>query len=523
MLLATACTSTQAASFRAPTADAHRGGVLTVAISTPGSVDPGNDYEPAGDLVIRTLCDTLLTTDPATGAVRPGLAESWVVADGGAKLVLRLRKGLRFSDGSPLTASDVKFSLSRVASADFASVHADALALVAGYDTVHGDKATDSDTARRRLAGIATSDKRTVEISLSRPFGDFLRVLTTPLTAPVSQRAAEADPTGFSRRPICAGPYRLAEPYLPGADSLRLVRSTAYVPSSAVLTGGGTSYADEIRFVVKDGATAVDVRPAQAGETRDVVAGPGPEIEYVGLPTDTPPFDRADVRQALALALSRDELTRRVFPATRVPAAGFAPPTTGPVRRCDALPAAGDSAQARALLQRSGVDLGGIRVPIVFNDELRNRALVTEVARQWHDVLGLTVIPTPLRYPAFLAQSRAARGFGAPFRWSWSAYDIDGYVTPLLASDSIGRDNASRFSDHALDEALAKRAWRAVDAADRAFAYGRVLDEACAQMPMVPLTESLHRYVVSSRVSSASGTVVDPSSGQPLLRELWVR
>jgi ABC-type transport system substrate-binding protein len=363
-VLAAACTSTSTTSFRDAVGGARAGGILRVGITAPGSVDPGNDYEPSGDLIIRTMCDTLVTTDPRDCSVRPGLAESWVVADNGAKLLLRLRKGLRFSDGSPLTATDVAASLSRVASADFASESADTLRLIAGFDEVHGDKETSNDTARRELAGVRTSDKRTVEISLSREYADFVRVLATRVTAPVSQRAAEADPRAFSRSPVCVGPYRLAAPFVAGATALRLVRSRAYVPADSGLTGGGTAYADEIRFSVFPSpeaaaaaavAVQVDLAPARAGDVAGVQSAPGPELEYVGLPADTAPFDRSDVRRALALALSRTELVRRVFPTTRVPATGFLAPTTGAAASCDALPAEGDPARAAALLAKADV------------------------------------------------------------------------------------------------------------------------------------------------------------------------
>lgn len=524
LVLAAGCSGPAAAPFPSAAPGAQRGGVLRVAITEPGSVDPGNDYEPAGDLVIRTMCDTLLTTDPRDGAVRPGLAESWVVADGGAKLVLRLRKGLRFSDGSPLTSADVAFSLSRVASADFASAGADQLRLISGFDKVHGDVPTDNDTERRGLAGVRTSDQRTLEIGLVRPFGDFLRVLTTGLTAPVSRRAAEADPRGFARSPVCAGPYRLAAPFVPGATSIRLVRSQSHVPALAGLTGGGTSYADEIRFLIgASPAGIVDVRAAGPTETAGVQSGPGPDVEYVGLPTDTAPFDRVEVRRALALALSREALVRKVFPTTRVPAAGFLPATTGAPQMCDGLPAAGDVGAAAALLSRAGIDLRGMRVPLLFNPDFRNAAVVAEVSRQWRAALGLVAVPTPLAYPDFLARGRGARGFGAPFRFSWAAGSIDDYLTPLYSTDAVGRDNLSRFSDPVVDEALARRAWRATDAADRVLAYRRIVDLVCAQMPMIPLTTSLRRYVVAGSVGSASGRYVDGSTGLPMLRELYLR
>jgi ABC-type transport system substrate-binding protein len=471
------------------------------------------------------MCDALLTTDPRDGRVRAGLAESWVVADGGAKLVLRLRKGLRFSDGSELTSADVAYSLSRVASADFASVNADRLRLIQGFEHVHGDVETDNDADRRQLAGVRASDKRTIEISLTRAYADFLRVLTTRLTAPVSRRAAEADPRGFSRSPVCVGPYRLAEPFAPGATSIRLVRSRSYAPADTGLTGGGTSYADEIRFQVYPSAAAVsaaaaagaiDVGAARPSDVANVQVGPGPDVEYVGLPTQTAPFDKKEVRRALALSLSRAELVRRLFPLTRVPATGFLPPTTGAADTCNGLPAQGDVAAAQAALVKARVELRAVRVPLLFNDEFRNREIVTEVGRQWHEAFGLTAVPTAVTDTAFFAATASGRGLTTPFRFSWAASDIDGYLTPLFS-----RDNLSRFSDPDVDAALLRRAWRAVDETDRSLAYRRIAGLVCDQMPMIPLMTSLRRYIVSPQVASASGSFVDASTGQPLLREMF--
>ncbi|MCP6335714.1 ABC transporter substrate-binding protein, partial [Klebsiella pneumoniae] len=91
------------------------GGTLRVATTAPGSVDPGNVYEQVGDLIARTLCTPLLASDPDTSEVLPSIVSSWTVADSGMSLTLRVRDDVVFSDGTPLTAQDVAYSLSRVA------------------------------------------------------------------------------------------------------------------------------------------------------------------------------------------------------------------------------------------------------------------------------------------------------------------------------------------------------------------------------------------------------------------------
>ena len=532
LLLLVGCSSATAATGLPPPLGARPGGTLRVGLTAPAAVDPALDTEPSADLVVRTMCDTLLTTDPATGRLRPGLAASWLVTDGGLKVVLQLRKDLRFSDGTPLTAEDVKYSLSRLASAAFASPVAGRLRLVAGYPEVHGDTVTDNDRDRRLLSGVAAADPHTLEIVLSQPFGAFARTLADPVTAPVSRRAAERDPQGFSRQPVCAGPYRLDRPYRTGDRQLSLVRSAAYRATVPGLTRGGAGYADRIDVRLYPTAAAaaaaqvggaVDVAPARPKDSQRVVEAPDGRLEYVGLATGTGAFGRAEVRRALSLALSRRDLVADVFPGTRVPARGFVPAGTGEGRPCADVPPDGDVPAALALLRRAGVSLRGVRTSLAFNDEFRNKDLAYAVARQWYRAFGLVAVPTPLTYQEFLARGTGQRGFEGAFRYSWEGRDVDDYLRPLFGTDGILRDNFARFSDPEVDDTLSRRAAKATDPADRSLAYRKVADLVCAAMPMIPLTEGLSRWLLAPSVGSAATSFVDTSSGRPLLREAFLR
>ena len=531
------CTSTDIGRLRPASDDAQVGGLLRVGITRPGTVDPGNDYEPTGDVVVRTMCDPLIATDPRTGELKPGLAQSWVVSDSGARLVLRLRKGLRFSDGTELTADDVAYSLSRIASADYASAAAAQLADIDGFDEVHGDAEADHDIDRRRLRGVRVVDSSSVEISLTRNNGDFLRLLTSRLVSPVPRASATTDPTAFARRPVCSGPYALDAPFAPGDRTLRLHRVEAYRGADTTLSRGGAGYADAIEFRVYDDVAAasaaqrkgeVDVAPALPTDAQ-VQSGPAPLVEYVGLPTATGPvFDKSAVRRALARALDRQALVDAVFPGTRTPATGFLPPTTAPVFRrnaCpDQLPVRGDVAGARRELAAAQVDLSSVDLPMYVNDDGRNVALARAVAAQWKAAFGLTVRPRVSDFDTFLRRASSTQGFDAPFRFSWATpyADPDGALYPLFSSDRIGRDNVARFSDPTVDRALVRQAREAVEAADRQVEYRRIEQLLCNAMPMIPVTFSLSRYLVTPKVRSA-GTLVDRSTGQLVLREAYLR
>lgn len=539
VLALTACTTSAVSPLRPAVTAATPGGLLRIGITAPGSLDPGNTYESMGDLVLRAMCDPLIAADPRTGELRPSLVQSWVVSDSGQRLVLRLRKGLRFSDGTALTADDVAFSLSRIASAEYASASAGQLSNIFGFAAVHGEEETDKDVDRRRLKGVRALDEHSLEITLLAKQSDFLRLLTSHLVTPVPRARASTDAAAFARAPVCSGPYALDKPFRRGDSTIRLHRVPGYSGVDTTLTRAGKGYADGLEFRVYPDASAaaagqrrkeVDLAAARPTDTTGVQAGPGPTVEFVGLPTATAPvFDKPVVRRALALALDRRALVDGVFPGTRRPATGFLPPTTRPVFRdgaCGAaLPEGGDVPRARAELAAAAVDLSGVQVPLYVNNDGRNLALARAVAAQWKRAVGLTAVPAPLGFDAYLARGGSAKGFDAPFRFSWATPypDPDGSLHPLFSSDRIGRDNFSRFSDPAVDRALLRQAREAEDAADRQVEYRRVETLLCDRMPMIPVTFSLARFLVAPTVRSAVDTFVDRTSGQPLVRELYLR
>jgi peptide/nickel transport system substrate-binding protein/oligopeptide transport system substrate-binding protein len=184
-----------------------------------------------------------------------------------------------------------------------------------------------------------------------------------------------------------------------------------------------------------------------------------------------------------------------------------------------------DPAAARAELAAAGIDQTALQVGLYRNDEGPNLQLARAVAAQWRSALGLRVLPTALTFDDYLARGTSAKGFDGAFRFSWATpyADPDGSLYPLFASDRIGRDNFSRFSDRDVDFTLIRQAREAEDSADRTADYRRIERLLCARMPMIPLTFSLSRYLVAPSVRSAAPTYVDRTTGQIVLREAYLR
>lgn len=542
--LLAACTTATGGRARPANPAAHAGGLLTVAITQPGSLEPQNTYESQGALVQQVLCEPLLVDDPRTGRLRPGLAASWLVSDGGKRITVRLRKGARFSDGEPVTAEDVALSLSRAASAEYASNVAALLEPIDGYDEIHGDRETGRAQDRRRLRGVSIIDGQSFSIVLKRSQADFVRVLAHPIAAPVPHRVVDRDPDAFARRPVCAGPYELAAAWTPGDAVIHLRRNPVYRAAGPVFTRGGAGYAERIDFhVVADpdagvrewqsGAVDVaavpraDVTSArQAGA--DLLERPGSYTDFIGLPDSAgSPFADPAVRVALSQAIDRTAIASGTYGGGRIAARGFLPPSLGAVARPSACavaaPLTADLVAARAVFARHA-ELTSQPLKLYFNDEFDNRILVEAVARQWHDGLGLDAVPTAISWTDF--QALARRGVDGAFRFGWQVPypSADLALAPLFATSAIGRDNLSRFSNQPFDRLLARTARTAVDESDRNFAYRQLEDKLCAAMPLIPVTFSRVRWLIrGARVAAAVPDPIDVTAGLPMLRELALR
>lgn len=545
LLMAPACFPQEQVEVKPAPSEASAGGKLVVAITPPGSIEPGNAFEPMGAMVVRALCDPLIEFDPETGELKPAIAESWQISDDGTRITLKLREGVRFHNGEEVRADDVVFALSRVADAEYASSLARLLEPVAGYEFIHGDAETDNEDLLRRIAGVVATESYGVQISLTDNRSDFLRVLAHPLSSPIPVEAVEADPQAFEQEPVCAGPYQMAERWDPSTSVIKLERFDDYHGGNLAYTNGGRGYFDEIEFhvhrdtrrayesFVSGDADLAEVPPPRIGEVSNAAGFfqvPSGSLDYIGLPVTGELFDDPDVRLAFSNAVDRTALVESVFDGGRLEATGFLPPSVGGVYQENACgegaPPSADPAAASRLIGSAGADLEGTRIPFYFNDEFQNRSIVQTVANQWSAAFGAEFDLTPVPWDEFLARASTQQSFDGPFRMSWEGPypGPDAYLYPLFHSGSIGSENFTRFSAPPLDRLLERSARRTETEDDLRIEYRRLETLLCEEMPLIPLTFGAREYLVrASRIDSAIEVFGEPAWGQPALRELYVK
>ncbi len=334
------------------TAAAERG--ARIFMGEPATLDPAAAGDAGSAAVIAQLFEGLAAIDP-TRTARPALAERWELGADGRSIVFTLRPDLVFSDGTPLTAEDVRRSWLRVIDPATPSPLASLLFDVEG--------AREYVTGRGTADGVAIrAEGRTLEVSLSRPAGDFPAVVASPTLAVVPpgvgrDAAALAPGAAF----VGSGAYLLAATE---ADGLRLAANDRYwagTPAIADITLvsdiGGQSPVDVFSAGDLDWAPVGPFDASWLAFDPDLGASlrewADLAVTYYGFETRRAPFDDTRVRRAFGEAVDWTRIAELADGASALPATSMVPPGI-PGRSDERFLPTFDPVNARRLLADAG-------------------------------------------------------------------------------------------------------------------------------------------------------------------------
>lgn len=475
--------------------------------SEPTDLDPHVVTSLAEARILPALFEPLVNFDPATLAPAPGLAERWEISADGLTYTFHLREA-RWSNGDPVSSSDVVASWKRALTPSLAADYAYFFYLIRGAEEFHKGQTADFSTV-----GLATPDARTLVVTLTHPAPYFLQILLNSPWRPVHVKSIAIAGPAYERgtrwtrpdRIVTNGPFRLRE-WTPH-QRIVVEKSPTYWDAAAVKLAGLVFYptdsvdAEERAFRAGQLHVTYSVSLSKlAAYRRDQPAALRID-EYVDtyifrFNTRKAPLDNPRVRRALSLAIDREVITAKLLRGGQTPAASFTPPSlpgytppAGPTR---------DLARAKQLLAEAGYP-GGAGLPpieILYDNSEINRLVVEAIQEMWRRDLGVQASIVNQEKKVVFANRRTGNYQILYGNW------VADYLDPTTFLDlwrSDAGNNHTGWGDAKYD-ALMDRANATVDATARA----AILREAEALMleaaPIAPIYFNTHVYLLSPSV-----------------------
>ena len=306
----------------------------------PETLDPALNSAIDGANTLITVFEPLLLIDE-NNEVIPGQAESYTVSDDGLVWTFTMRDGLKWSDGSDLTAKDFEYSFKRLAAPDTAAPYAETVVgMIDGYADATGNPDADGNTTTEpdfdALNVVASEDGKTLTVTLSYPCAYFDKLAAFAAMSPVQQATVEANGDAWCTAPdtfVCNGPYYISEwvpserivlaknpNYVGGWDTSKIVSDTITLllleDSSAAYAAYNSGEAQLVKDVPTDEIPSLTKAEDGGDFYVDTILG----TYYISLNDQREPFTDPNVRKALSLAIDRDYVANTIMQGTYTPA-----------------------------------------------------------------------------------------------------------------------------------------------------------------------------------------------------------
>ncbi len=461
--------------------------------------------------VLRDIGEGLISYD-AQGELRPGVAERWEVSDDGLRYTFYLRDNARWSNGDAVTAGHFEFAFARLADPATAAFYGQLLSAVETVNVI---------------------DAHTLLLTLKQPTPYLVHLLTHPATFPLHPESVATHGDQFARpgNLLSNGAYVLRD-WAPGSV-IELTRNSYYWDNAATAI-------DTVRHHVTPQETS-DLARYRAGEIDVTWSIPSASLEaireemgeqlhispylgvyYYGYNLTKPPFkDSPELRQALSMAIDREQLVTKVTGRGEEPAYSWVPPGVHnyepTVFSYASLTQAERNKIARRLYKEAGYgpdNPAEIEVRYNTSDAQQNVALA--IQGMWRHVLGVKATLINEEFQVLLANMRD-REVTQVFRSSW----IGDYNDAHTFLSVLQRDNAANMPGYADEEyeSLMQRADEQIDLERRRYLLEEAERVMLADHPVIPIYFYVSKHLVSPRVRGWGDNFLDYHYSQHLSLE----
>jgi peptide/nickel transport system substrate-binding protein len=484
------------------------GGLVYARQAETQSLNPIDTRNGNGDIFAVNLIFTGLVRPDATGGtdIKPALAEKWEVSADGRTYTFHLRPGIKFSNGDPVTAQDVKFSLDRFGDP---KVNAVMSSVATGYKTA------------------TVVDATTVRVELKQPVAAFLYNISIFPAFIVPKALVETEGAAFWKKPIGTGPFTVKE-FVRGSH-LTLARNPNYWEP-------GKPYLDTVRFnfateansrivalrggtaQIMDGVPFSQITTLQNDKKVAVQSAKVPLFLGLWLNHQHKPLADLNVRKAMQQALDRNLMNQSIFRGL-----GQIPNSVLMPLRYDAAagvvkPYTYDMAAAKAAMAKSAYPKG-------FSTTLQYPA-----GYDYYKQLGL-LMQQELGQIGIKVQLKEIDGATGTANWAASKYDMT-FPFASFTSDVVVPDEYSAFlADWGNGMQGFFSHWKDKKIQDMVTNFAQTLDESAraatwpkiqqALMDATPVINVMNLPFVNAHAATTCGTAID-ALGSDHLEDTWM-
>ncbi|MGE7660589.1 peptide ABC transporter substrate-binding protein [Peribacillus sp. NPDC097197] len=475
--------------------------------SEPGSLHPAKAQGTHDSWILNHTFEGL-TKKTEEGEIVPAVAESWETSDDGKTLTFKLKDGLKWSNGDPITANDFEYAWKYALNPDTAADYAYQLYYLKGGEAYNAKKGKEEDV------GVKATDDLTLEVTLEEPTPYFLDLTSFYAFFPINKKVQEENPEWAQEGEthVSNGPFKLTE--WKHKESIKIEKNENYYDKDQVKL-------DAVNFaLIEDENTAWQMyengeldlayplpvdKQGQLVNSGDKEFQNGPELAvyYYNLNTKVKPFNNIKVRKALSMAIDRKMITDNVTQGGQQPAYGIVPPgipdATGDFQENTGNLFEENVDEAKKLLKEGLAEEGMKKMPdfsILFNTLDAHKKIAEAVQEMWRKNLGVEVKLENAEFQVKLDREKAG-----DFQISRAGW-VGDYVDPMtfMLWETDGAYNDADWSNKEYDKYL-KESKTALKPEDRMPILHKAEKVLIDEMPIIPIYFYTKPYMVKSNVT----------------------
>ncbi|EAN0852415.1 oligopeptide ABC transporter substrate-binding protein OppA [Salmonella enterica] len=476
------------------------------------SLDPHKIEGVPESNVNRDLFEGLLISD-VEGHPSPGVAEKWENKD--FKVwTFHLRKNAKWSDGTPVTASDFVYSWQRLADPNTASPYASYLQYghIANIDDIIAGKKPATEL------GVKALDDHTFEVTLGEPVPYFYKLLVHPSVSPVPKSAVEkfGDKWTQPANIVTNGAYKLKNWVVNERIVLErnsqywdndktVINQVTYLPISSEVTDVNRYRSGEIDMTYNNMPIEL-FQKLKKEIPNEVRVDPYLCTYYYEINNQKAPFNDVRVRTALKLALDRDIIVNKVKNQGDLPGYSYTPPYTDGAKLVEPewfkWSQKKRNEEAKKLLTEAGFTADKpLTLDLLYNTSDLHKKLAIAVASIWKKNLGANVKLENQEWKTFLDTRHQGAFDVARAAWCADYNEPTSFLNTMLSDSS---NNTAHYKSPAFDKLIADTL-KVTDDAQRSELYAKAEQQLDQDSAIVPVYYYVNARLVKPWVGGYTG------------------